>query len=110
MTRSAAGCTQSRLARAASLILRLFAFWRCGAGDSVQGCCQRRHLKEDGMVKQVVRLTVSLVVNDGQQETFKSIAQSMTAVSKAEPDTLGFEWFSSADGKQQRLVETYVDA
>jgi quinol monooxygenase YgiN len=62
------------------------------------------------MVKQVVRLTVSLVVNDGQLETFKSIAQSMTAVSKAEPGTLGFEWFSSADGKQQRLVETYVDS
>ena len=62
------------------------------------------------MVKQVVRLTVSLVVHDGQLEAFKSIAQSMTAVSKAEPGTLGFEWFSSADGKQQRLVETYVDA
>src|SRR5277367_6938590 len=62
------------------------------------------------MVKQVVRLTVSLIVNDGQLEAFKSIAQSMTEVSKAEPGTLGFEWFSSADGKQFRLVETYVDS
>lgn len=62
------------------------------------------------MVKQVVRLTVSLVVNDGQLEAFKSIAQSMTEVSKAEPGTLGFEWFSSADGKQFKLVEAYVDA
>ncbi len=62
------------------------------------------------MVKQVVRLTVSLVVNDGQLDAFKSIAQSMTAVSKAEPGTLGFEWFSSADGMQFKLVENYVDA
>ncbi len=62
------------------------------------------------MVKQVVRLTVSLVVNEGQLEAFKSIAQSMTAASKAEPGTLGYEWFSNADGKQQRIVETYVDS
>jgi quinol monooxygenase YgiN len=62
------------------------------------------------MEKQVVRLTVNLVVNDGQLEAFKSIAQSMTSVSQAEPGTLGYEWFSSADGKQFRLVETYVDS
>jgi quinol monooxygenase YgiN len=62
------------------------------------------------MVKQVVRLTVSLVVNDGQLEAFKSIAQSMTDASKAESGTLGYEWFSSADGKLQRIVETYVDS
>ncbi len=62
------------------------------------------------MEKQVVRLTVDLVVNDGQLEKFKSIAQTMTSVSQAEPDTLGYEWFSSADGKQFRLVETYVDS
>src|ERR1700735_5634161 len=110
MIRRAGGFTQSRLARAASSILRLFAFWRCGAGDSVAGCCQRQHLKEDGMIKQVVRLTVSLVVNDGQLEAFKSIARSMTDVSKAEVGTLGYEWFSSADGKLQRIVETYVDS
>jgi len=62
------------------------------------------------MEKQVVRLTVNLVVNDGQLEAFKSIAQTMTAVSQAEPGTLGYEWFSSADGKHFRLVETYVDS
>jgi quinol monooxygenase YgiN len=66
--------------------------------------------KGGAMEKQVVRLTVDLVVNDGQLEAFKSIAQSLTSVSKAEPGTLGYEWFSSADGKNFRLVETYVDA
>ena len=62
------------------------------------------------MEKQVVRLTVNLVVNDGQLEAFKSIAQSMTSVSQAEPGTLGYEWFVSRDGKQFRLIETYTDA
>jgi quinol monooxygenase YgiN len=61
------------------------------------------------MVKQVVRLTVSFVVNDEQLESFKSIAQSMTAATQAEPGTLGYEWFTGADGKSFRLVETYVD-
>jgi quinol monooxygenase YgiN len=62
------------------------------------------------MVKQVVRLTVNFVVSGEQLEEFKSIAEAMTAVSRAEPGTLGYEWFASADGKQFRLVETYVDS
>ena len=62
------------------------------------------------MVKQVVRLTVSLAVTDGHLERFKSIAQSMTEVSKAEPGTLGYEWFSSPDEKNFRIVETYADS
>ncbi len=62
------------------------------------------------MVEQVVRLTVSLTVKDGQLEGFKSIAQTMTEVSGSEPGTLGYEWFSSEDNKHYRLVETYVDA
>jgi quinol monooxygenase YgiN len=62
------------------------------------------------MVEQVVRLTVSLRVNEGQIDEFKSIAEAMTEGSKAEPGTLGYEWFSSADYKRQRLVETYLDA
>jgi quinol monooxygenase YgiN len=62
------------------------------------------------MVEQVVRLTVNFVVSDEQLEEFKSIAQTMTAVSRAEAGTLGYEWFVSADGKRFRLVETYVDS
>ena len=62
------------------------------------------------MVEQVVRLTVSLNPNDGQLEQFQTIARAMTAASNAEPGTLGYEWFSSADGKRFRLLETYVDA
>src|ERR1700722_4918438 len=62
------------------------------------------------MVEQVVRLTVSLTVNEGQMDEFKSVAQAMTEGGKGEPGTLGYEWFSSADNKRHRLVETYVDA
>ena len=66
--------------------------------------------KEAEMVKQVVRLTVNFVVSGEQLEEFKSIAEAMTAVSRAEPGTLGYEWFAGADGKRFRLVETYVDS
>lgn len=62
------------------------------------------------MVEQVVRLTVGFTVNEGQADEFKTLAQTMTDVSKGEPGTLGYEWFSSADGKSFKLVETYVDA
>lgn len=61
------------------------------------------------MVEEVVRLTVSMTVKEGQQETFKRVAQDMTEGSKSEPGTLGYEWFTSGDGKSVRLVETYVD-
>lgn len=62
------------------------------------------------MVEQVVRLTVNLTINDGQLAAFRSIAQTMTEGSKAEPGTLGYEWFAGRDGNRFRLVETYVDA
>jgi quinol monooxygenase YgiN len=62
------------------------------------------------MVEQVVRLTVSFAVGEAQVDEFKRLAQTMTGVSKAEPGTLGYEWFASADGKSFRLLETYADA
>jgi quinol monooxygenase YgiN len=66
--------------------------------------------EETEMVKQVVRLTVGFVVSGERLEEFKSIAEAMTAVTAAEPGTLAYEWFVSADGKRFRLVETYADA
>jgi quinol monooxygenase YgiN len=62
------------------------------------------------MVEQVVRLKVNFVVSGEQLEEFKRIAQAMTALSREEPGTLGYEWFAGADGKRFRLVETYVDS
>ncbi len=62
------------------------------------------------MVKQVVRLTLTSRSMKANLDAFKSIAHAMTEGSKAEPGTLGYEWFSSADGNRFRLVETYVNA
>jgi quinol monooxygenase YgiN len=62
------------------------------------------------MVEKVVRLTVSFTVTEAQMNDFKSIAVQMTEDSRAEPGTLGYEWFVSGDGRKFRLVETYVDA
>ena len=62
------------------------------------------------MVEKVVRLTVDLTVNEGQLDAFMSIAETMTAGSRKEPSTLGYEWFSSGDKKRFRLVETYANA
>ena len=62
------------------------------------------------MLKDVVRLTVNFTVDEGQLGAFKSIAESMTAGSKAESGTSGYEWFESAGGKKFRLVETYVNS
>jgi len=62
------------------------------------------------MLEQIVRLTVNFVVSGEQLEEFKSIAKAMTSVTREEPGTLGYEWFTSADGKRFRLVETYVDS
>lgn len=62
------------------------------------------------MLEKVIRLAVDLVPNEGQLEEFKSIAAALNAVSNAEAGTLGYEWFSSPDGKSFRLLETYTDA
>ena len=62
------------------------------------------------MDQQSVRLAVNFTVNEGQLEEFTGVARAMTAASQAEPGTLGYEWYASADGKRFRLLETYVDA
>ena len=61
------------------------------------------------MVEKVVRLTVNFLVSEAQLETFKSVAAEMTEGTKAEPGTLGYDWFVSEDGKRFRLAETYAD-
>jgi quinol monooxygenase YgiN len=66
--------------------------------------------ERNSVLKQVVRLTVNMTINEGQAEAFKNVAQAMTEGSKSEPGTLGYEWFARGDGKTFRLVETYVDA
>jgi quinol monooxygenase YgiN len=62
------------------------------------------------MLEQVVRLRVTLTVNSGQLDAFTRIANEMVAAAQSESGTLGYEWFSSADGISFTLLETYKDA
>jgi len=62
------------------------------------------------MLEKVVRLSVEATIHDGAKDAFEAAAKAMTAASEAEPGTLGYEWFFSADRKQCRLLETYADA
>ena len=62
------------------------------------------------MLQEVVRLTVSLTVHEGQLDAFHAVTRAMTNGSDAEPGTLGYEWFAHQNGKQFRLVETYINA
>ncbi len=62
------------------------------------------------MLEKIVRIAVEATVAEGCEEKFKEIARSMSAASDAEPGTLGYEWFFSADGHQCRLLETYADS
>jgi quinol monooxygenase YgiN len=62
------------------------------------------------MAEQVVLVTVDLTVNEGKLDEFMSIAETMTAGSRTEHGTLGYEWFSSGDKRRFRLVETYANA
>lgn len=55
-----------------------------------------------------VHLIVKLTVRDGAFEAFHAVAQEMTAGSRREPGTLGYEWYFSADGRHCRLLETYA--
>jgi quinol monooxygenase YgiN len=60
------------------------------------------------MTKQEVHFIVSLAVNEGKLEEFKSIAQSMIAATQTEPGASAYEWFFSSDGTRCRLLERYA--
>jgi quinol monooxygenase YgiN len=62
------------------------------------------------MLEEVVRLSVEATIHAGALGAFEAVAKAMTEVSEAEPGTLGYEWFFSADRKQCRLLETYANA
>jgi len=62
------------------------------------------------MLNQVIRLRVSMTVNEGQIDAFKQVAREMTVATESEPDTLGYEWFGGPDKNEFTLLETYKDA
>jgi quinol monooxygenase YgiN len=62
------------------------------------------------MTKHEVRFTVDLTINAGKFDAFERIARTMIAGTQKEPGALEYDWCLSADRRQCRLVETYVDA
>jgi quinol monooxygenase YgiN len=52
-----------------------------------------------------------VAIRDGQVENFKALMKEMIEATWAnEPDTLGYEWYISADGKTCHTCERYVDS
>ena len=62
------------------------------------------------MSTQRVYVLVELTVQESKFADFENIAQQMTAGSRNEAGTLGYEWHLSSDRKHCRLLETYADA
>ena len=62
------------------------------------------------MLQQMVRLRVSMTVNEGQMDSFKHVAREMTEATESEPDALGYEWFAGPAQNVFTLLETYLNA
>jgi quinol monooxygenase YgiN len=57
-----------------------------------------------------VRFTVSLTIAEGKLAEFEKVVEAMLADSRREPGIRGYDWYLSADQRQCRLLETYVDS
>ncbi len=66
--------------------------------------------EETDMSQHAVHFTVKLTINDDKLDEFEGVVKTMIALSQQEPGTLGYEFYLSKDGKQGRLLETYVDS
>ena len=62
------------------------------------------------MMKQRVRFTVDLAINEGKFDEFQGIAQAMIAGTQKEPGAIGYDWCLSSDRRRCRILETYADA
>jgi quinol monooxygenase YgiN len=62
------------------------------------------------MIKQMVRFTVDVTIQEDKFNAFEDIARTMIAGSQNEPGTLGYDFFLSSDRRRCRIVETYTDA
>jgi quinol monooxygenase YgiN len=57
-----------------------------------------------------VSWVIELAVKDGQGDTFKELMEEMVEGTSTEPQTLGFEWYISADGGVVHIYEKYADS
>src|SRR5688500_9481930 len=53
---------------------------------------------------------LEVAVKPGQRDAFRALMQEMVEATRAEPGTLGYEWFVSDDGGVVHLSERYADS
>jgi len=56
-----------------------------------------------------VFFVVELAVGPGQADELRSVMRDMVEATRAEPGTLNYEWFVSADGTVCHIYERYAD-
>lgn len=61
------------------------------------------------MEKQV-SWVVEVAVRQGQLDALKALMEELVASARAEPGTLGYEWYVSDDGSTVHVHETYADS
>ena len=57
-----------------------------------------------------VSWVIELAVKDGALDAFKELMEEMVAGTSEEPETLGYEWYISADGNTIHIFEKYADS
>jgi quinol monooxygenase YgiN len=58
-----------------------------------------------------IRLILKIRIKPGQLETFKRLAEGLSADTEAsEPHTFSYEWFLTADEKECWITELYADS
>ena len=53
---------------------------------------------------------LELAVHPGELETVQALMNEMVANARAEPGTLGYEWYRSADGSAVAIYERFADS
>jgi quinol monooxygenase YgiN len=58
----------------------------------------------------VISWNLQVSVREGQLEPFRALMEEMVASTRAEPGTLSYEWYLSADGSACHFCERYADS
>lgn len=57
-----------------------------------------------------VSWVIELAVKDGALEAFTELRDEMVSGTSTEPETLGYEWYISADDRTVHIFEKYADS
>ena len=57
-----------------------------------------------------VSWNLQMSVREGMHEAARALMEEMVEATRAEPGTVSYEWFLSADGSTCHICETYADS